>query len=553
MVASSVSVLLVATFVVFGGPTFAVNAAIAAGIPPAELNEECVLDADTGGWDQRDITSNGTRGTSETVPIRPLVARVSEPCVITDGPDAGEIGLTWQGITPPNDIVDENEDGEDDDPPSANAECNSTIAETDPPTPYEIGLISEQCSKVMTFYNTGGTAPHPPVYAPGVWGVGTVTLDGTYEADVTFDIGWNNNGTTDIDSTMTFRIGYYCKDYLGNIGEDPDMYTNHEFIRGSAPESIHLTCSQPTDTVWAIIASTRNISGQRTYGHLYLSGEEPAGGFDGDGYHGGTQSGSLYWGNLFTAGKYPENSTVICSNNYGGTPEEVYTINDFLVVYSNGFTEWDSTTFENGLGLQADDCEWLISINIVVCQLIGYNSVGAEVELNCFMIHWTAENFVLENPYDGNTPEETLCIEYPDDPSCFEILHPGGTNGPIVCDFDINGDVILAPILFAIQLPAWVKCMFTPLGWDRDERLARLWETGYVGGGINAFQDAMPNTLACGEVAVIPFMDTTLTINSCDADFAPAWVKVAIGWIIVLGLGALSIRRIMWSIGGDSK
>src|SRR5215207_11104790 len=77
-------------------------------MPPVAL-PDCVTPPGAGGWDNRDFTVVGTSGLDEEYPVRPLIARLGEPCVVD-----GELRFVMSADAIPLDPIDADEDGYDD-------------------------------------------------------------------------------------------------------------------------------------------------------------------------------------------------------------------------------------------------------------------------------------------------------------------------------------------------------------------------------------------------------------------------------------------------------
>lgn len=121
---------------------------------------------------------------------------------------------------------------------------------------------------------------------------------------------------------------------------------------------------------------------------------------------------------------------------------------------------------------------------------------------------------------------------------------------PIVCKVEPTGDDLFELIGSTIgQIVNWVPCMVIPVGWDRSGRIEREWNSGGTGNLQAAVDAAIPNGIECGQVASVPFFGRNIVLNTCAADYAPAWGKAALSWVFILGLGFLTVRRIMWAVG----
>lgn len=127
---------------------------------------------------------------------------------------------------------------------------------------------------------------------------------------------------------------------------------------------------------------------------------------------------------------------------------------------------------------------------------------------------------------------------------------PAGSENPIVCAINNTGADIFAIVSNVMSsVFAWVPCMLIPVGWDRGQKIPIAWTTGPFGELTAAFNASVPHGIVCGAVGSIPFYGRTIGLDTCQADFAPGYVKNVVGWVVVLGLCALGVRRIMWAVG----
>jgi len=126
----------------------------------------------------------------------------------------------------------------------------------------------------------------------------------------------------------------------------------------------------------------------------------------------------------------------------------------------------------------------------------------------------------------------------------------GSVELPISCPINNSGSdlftVVQNVVGSLVQLPV---CWFVPAGWDRAGRIADVWNSGPAGELADAFKAAVPSGLVCGPVATIPWQGTSVALDTCTADVASSTVKTVVGWVIVLGLAALIVRRLFWVVG----
>lgn len=129
------------------------------------------------------------------------------------------------------------------------------------------------------------------------------------------------------------------------------------------------------------------------------------------------------------------------------------------------------------------------------------------------------------------------------------VLPPGSEN-PIVCNINNSGADIIAVIQNVVtSTAAWFPCMLIPVGWDRGGKIPDAWNTGPMGTLVTAYKAAVPGGISCGPVGNLPFYGRAISFDTCGGDFMPGWMKVVVTYVMILGLSALAVRRIMWSVG----
>lgn len=196
-------------------------------------------------------------------------------------------------------------------------------------------------------------------------------------------------------------------------------------------------------------------------------------------------------------------------------------------------------------------CAFIQQIVLKACWWI--NNGDDPGDYVCEFFTWSAARYGGATPYIPDEGLRGLCDMDPEAPECLLIVDPFAEL-PIVCELTTAGADIIAVFqnTFA-SLSRLPGCWFIPVGWDRGHRIERAWESGGTGSFNRALSSAMPDGLTCGSVADLPVFGSTVELNTCAADFAPSWVKNVVGWLIVLGLLVLAVRRILWSVGGGSK
>lgn len=129
-------------------------------------------------------------------------------------------------------------------------------------------------------------------------------------------------------------------------------------------------------------------------------------------------------------------------------------------------------------------------------------------------------------------------------------LLPDGVELPIVCEVDNSGaDIFEIFQNFFGSIAALPGCLFIPVGWDRADLIGAEWERGPPGEVRRAFASQFPAGITCGLVMSLELFGTVLHLNTCDYDIAPSIVKHVVGYVMILGIGVLAYKRILWAVG----
>lgn len=183
-------------------------------------------------------------------------------------------------------------------------------------------------------------------------------------------------------------------------------------------------------------------------------------------------------------------------------------------------------------------CPYIISVTLTLTYGTSTNTPVALRGTNIMeTVRWSSANWRTS---DGGWSPAASDLD----------LVPPGFEVPIVCEVDTSGaDIFEITRNYWDSIVQWVPCMLIPKGWDRGGKIQLEWNASKLGQLSDAYDAAVPNTIACGTAINIPFYSETIGINTCSMDVAPAWVKSALSGVIILGIVALSIRRVMWSVG----
>lgn len=538
-------------------PTSSALAASSVGVPPNAI-QDCTPDYEaptSGGWQGgRDIISSGTSAT-DPAPVRVRNARLNEPCFApqAEEPDSASIftlPMTFQDTPVP--ILDEDEDGEDDGAPGGDGDGSfeGTIScSTEAPT--NCATITD----IITFTGGGGTYSR--------W-----CIDRSGSTSRTSIDWWDELGTG-------VRAGTIQTNVLGTFGSEywecPPESDGSWLADEAAPFGKVTAWIFDPSEIAVELFETCNEDPEDPLCEDGEWGVTPPEGSDGTGYFGGTQSAHYVFGagDEFS-GLGDGVNHITCAPNYDGTSPY-----DIPIPEKNSIGDLDSDdlgvdrsptppvgddtdpqwvinkTWEPDVTITAADCDFLIAIDIIVCAF----AANDPTQFGCIEITWYSDDYANHHPYtgtDADDPIVLICTLYPERPGCFAILNPDSLDQPIVCIIEAEGDFLEWIVSWIGNLPDWIGCMVTPEGWDRSDLINRTIDAGPIGETRDAFVAVMPNGISCGELATIPFPNNDFVLDSCDADFAPAWVKTTLGWLLVLGLCVLIIRRIMRSVGGDA-
>lgn len=202
-------------------------------------------------------------------------------------------------------------------------------------------------------------------------------------------------------------------------------------------------------------------------------------------------------------------------------------------------------------------CPYLVSVSVT---LHYYADVadGSPDGATSASFTWTA-NQVFESPTALDPADGDLAAvcnatnESVRDPSCAAILASG--DAPINCHWDwgTTGDWFADFATWVGGATPWFGCMFIPQGWDRSHKLADAMAHGSAATSISALGAALPSSLACGSVGTLPVLGGgTIPLNTCGLDVMPTPFKNVIGFALALPIAWLGVKRIFWSLGGDS-
>lgn len=527
--------------------------ALRPGIPPTAM-PACQPPAQSGGWDRRDIISNGTPGTNAGIPIRSFILRLGEPCVYGEegGPYEGEIALSMLDRTPPVPMVDGDGDGEDDPPPTPAGPCNRLWTGGDL-TAALVESVTTLCNESVPAYLN-----NPVLYqaAPGMKPFRALPeMAGTERTD-RVEIDWAGNpaaGDLFTDVERAFRVVLFCESAAGVRSTTPDESTPIVWrpTNGNPAHPFDVSCSATNRKPWAV-ALTTNASGLDGkpsgigvfYGVVWMHGSDAAtpDEFNGGAYWGGTQGAAIAYGNMASVA-FPTPSAAYCSNTYDGADEFQRVMVNQSFVYAGTGADDFGKSLSYRTHIDAAECPYLVRFEFVVCTYEGYGS-----DPDCQVYTWTADRFRASTAYPGGTPEEQLCTANPNLPGCYEVLNPvvrDGTKFDEACP-----DPPMPEWLSFNWLPDvigyFAHCLFVPLnGFDRLNWVSSAWDRspmGDIAGTVSAAANSFAVAETCGVIVngtgtIVPIVLDTCAWSSWAGPIKPA---LTAGVFVMFGLFALS-------------
>lgn len=176
-------------------------------------------------------------------------------------------------------------------------------------------------------------------------------------------------------------------------------------------------------------------------------------------------------------------------------------------------------------------------VNVVSIRVAIQSYIGAELQ-PAQSAEWKPLNWISDS--GGFEPATTV-----------GELTPDGVELPIVCVINSTGadplEVIQNVLISIAGLPG---CLLIPVGWDRAGKLESAIEDGALGDVADAIDAAVPDGLTCGLLATIPLWSgNSVSLDTCSVDLAPTFVKVVVGYVMVLGLCVLIVKRVFWAVG----
>lgn len=246
---------------------------------------------------------------------------------------------------------------------------------------------------------------------------------------------------------------------------------------------------------------------------------------------------NIYFGYLFTSWNTASRAVVLSSELTATCSLSASGSSPFSVVQGgdgpdSGLTDTGSTLrfYQRGVsrGLDQSNCPYVVSLLLTAKQWnLGTVKISAI---------WKP-SFWLSSSGGWSASESPVDVTF---------------EPRIVCDFvPSGGDIFTLTADAFSKIGPWVGCMLSPVGWDRGGKIPNAWQGSSLGGMQSALLAVMPSSLSCGTVATVPVFGGSVALDTCQANFAPAWVKVGVSWFLMLLCAVAIVRRVLWSIGSS--
>lgn len=544
--------------------------AAAPGAIPGSALPACAEDSAGGGWSQRDFASNGGSVDTE-FEARVKGLRLNEPCVQTLSGSGPEISIPITVL----DVYDDTVPGFDwgDSAPITSGE--GTVppgGDLWHPSPYNL-----RTTEGGGFVNN---ASKPGIYANGKGGLFQIGVPGASPAvgPNQVEIKWNS-----LSGGLNYFGLFYVCDTSGPTsnpyGYPKSSYTGEYFELSSKGASgskvITLagecgTLADNNDTMVNPTAKPRLVllkdNGTNWDISTVLILGEPDSTLPGAGGDAGRTLNGQVAAEIAVDGQgimAPARGYYVCANSAAGdATNNVQTIG--IRIYDENYpdsmndlggADYDPSFSETWHAIQDQPCPYLKEIHVFVC----YYVVSGDVkDHKCTEAVWTYALYASGNTYEGDLKDNACnAVLNGTAGGCTDVLYPDPfkPEPAIVCEIEYSdpSNPITNIGEFFGGLGPFVACLFTPQGWDRTNKITKVWESGPVGQMTDALTAAVPESIACGELVSLPLLEgQSMVLDTCVADFAPGGVKFVIGSVIILGTVVLIARRVLWAVGSSS-
>lgn len=553
LLAGSLVTALFTGLAVLGGASVANAVAI-----PVPVLGECPVGFEAsaiGGWDKREAISQGSPRVGE-FPARKRLARFGEPCAY-----GGTLYMPWELTDQVVPMIDEDEDGADDELPAVGA-CVTpgSVPSFTNAVPW-VSEVEQLCRSIAVVRYDA------PV---GYSGQVSVSVEQVSAVEVSVSVGSMPAGDIGPGHTVVTVI---CLKGDGSTVALSSVAVNAT----TASSTVSRTCV--TGTAYAVVASFSgyNPGGGAPFvparhGVVWSVEDIAAAEMPPVGYYGGTVAAEFdFFATSFGPGQtvpapWLLRSNLICSSAYNGgvlTTHQIevgyQTSGEFEaeppVVVDGVATQWTTSGEFLIAGLGAIGCDYVERIENWVCGWPPPLKV-----FSCELHEWSGDRWRDNHEYSPLSPEDLLC-ESPGgsvvgfDPDCIDILFPpyvDPTDFGAVCGdaptwappgWDVPQYV---PSLIGF-LGEWFahygRCLFVPEGgFDRHGLVAEAWEFTAGGEAAEVFDHivaAMEVSGYCGVIAEGDIQGADFIIDTCAWSWAVP-LRDFLFWAILL-FGGFSI------------
>lgn len=538
--------VLVPVLVMTSAPAWAADSV---GVSVNALNS-CHTLTPWGGWDDRDVVGNGTRGNADTVPVRPRNIRLLEPCL--DDMD----GAVDELVTLPYILNDVQRDG------SADLEPGSDGF-------FPAVSVHASCPELKThgkFVYAGSSSLCSGGDPYGAWVLDLEFSGGGASVSVDYERIHGSGAQGGIalhwycyvppgDPT---QVGSYVRNYTRMTEDDGKISTGW----GSGSGSIQtlgvvatrdFTCSTGVLARVFIGGATTPVSPWEQL-RGWWSTVVPDGPFEGGGtgWFEGTQAAQFIIGAGALHSLDGTNSRVVCQQELGSGVVETYefartldsfglspeppVLDEFGEVVPNG---WGVRVFDH-MGtaypfFDAEDCGNLVEVVLHICAYVGY---GGD-ELNCTIHQWSAERWRDRDLYSPDDPDVVICQQFPSLPECQQVLYP-----PYVDPTDFDAVCADGPEpTWAVWdwLTPWIQhyagCLLIPQGGlDRHGKFESAFKSSPAGALAQAGADVIESFHFEGDCGILIDTDVfgmDIVMDTCTWGWATP-IRAALYWVVLL-------------------
>lgn len=134
-----------------------------------------------------------------------------------------------------------------------------------------------------------------------------------------------------------------------------------------------------------------------------------------------------------------------------------------------------------------------------------------------------------------------------------QIPFPGGAiETPVVCNYALDTtDILTTTATFFTAIGPWFTCLWIPAGWDRSGQIPSSYEQSGISRTDDILTAVIPGagSVVCGTILDLNAGPFQAQWSSCPMSNAvPAWIKIGIGAVTIVGMLFLFIRRVQWAV-----